>query len=319
MSRTLILAAIGVVVVAVFVLFSTLFVVAQTEQALVLQFGEAKRVINEPGLHAKLPFVQNVVRMEKRILSYDAQAEEVIASDQKRLVVDAVTRFRISDPLRFYQRLGNEAVARSRLGSIVNSAQRQVFGSVPLQSVLSPERAALTAQIAGLVNQQIRDLGLEVVDVRIKRADLPEGNNLSIFNRMKSEREREAREFRAQGAEQALRIRSRADRERTIIIAEAEREAQFLRGTGDAERTKVLADAYGKDAEFFSFYRTLQAYQTALTSDGTSMVLSPDSEFFRYFGQFPEQLFRNDTRRAATPRPATPAVPAQTPQPAQAQ
>lgn len=316
MSRALLGIAVAAVI-AIVLLFSTLFVVSQTEQALVLQFGDPQRVVNEPGLHAKLPFVQNVVRMEKRILSYDAQAEEVIASDQKRLVVDAVTRFRISDPLRFYQRLGNEAVARSRLGSIVNSAQRQVFGSVPLQSVLSPERAALTAQIARLVNQQIQDLGLEVVDVRIKRADLPEGNNLSIFNRMKSEREREAREFRAQGAEQALRIRSRADRERTIILAEAEREAQILRGTGDAERTKVLADAYGRDTEFFAFYRTLQAYQQSLGAEGTSMVLSPDSEFFRYFGQFPEHLFQGGNRRAAAPRPATPAQQAQTPQPAQ--
>lgn len=316
MKRTLIFAAIAAVV-AVVLLFSTLFVVSQTEQALVLQFGDPQRVVNTPGLHAKLPFVQNVVRMEKRILNYDAPAEEVIASDQKRLVVDAVTRFRITDPLRFYQAVGNEAVARSRLGSVVNSAQRQVFGSVPLQSVLSPERAALTAQIARLVNAQVLELGIQVIDVRIKRADLPEANNQAIYDRMKSERQREAREFRAQGAEQALRIRSRADRERTIILAEAEREAQFLRGTGDAERTKVLADAYGKDAEFFSFYRTLQAYQTSLTSDGTSMVLSPDSEFFRYFGQFPDQLFRGDARRAAAPRPAAPAVPAQTPQPAQ--
>jgi membrane protease subunit HflC len=306
MNRTLIFAAIGVVVSVVLV-FSTLFVVSQTEQALVLQFGDPKRVVNTPGLHAKLPFVQNVVRMEKRILNYDAPAEEVIASDQKRLVVDAVTRFRITDPLRFYQAVGNEAVARSRLGSVVNSAQRQVFGSVPLQSVLSPERAALTAQIASLVNAQVLELGIQVIDVRIKRADLPEANNQAIYDRMKSERQREAREFRAQGGEQALRIRSRADRERTIIIAEAEREAQILRGTGDAERIKVLADAYGRDAEFFAFYRALQAYQQALGSQGTSMVLSPDSEFFRYFGQFPEQLFRGDARRAATPRPATPA------------
>lgn len=316
MSRVLVFAAIGVVV-AVVVLLSTLYVVPQTEQALVLQFGDPQRTVNEPGLHAKLPFVQNVVRMEKRILNYDGQAEEVIASDQKRLVVDAVTRFRISDPLRYYQRLGNESVARARLGSIVNSAQRQVFGSVPLQSVLSPERAALMTQIARLVNQQTQDLGLEVVDVRIKRADLPEANNLPIYNRMKSEREREAREFRAQGAEQALGIRSRADRQRTVILAEAERDAQFLRGTGDAERTRILAEAYGRDAEFFAFYRTLQAYQQSLGSDGTSMVLSPDSEFFRYFGQFPEQLFQGGPRRAATPRPATPAVQAQTPQTAQ--
>ena len=306
MNRTLIFAAIGLVVAAVLV-FSTFFVVSQTEQALVLQFGDPKRVVNTPGLHAKLPFVQNVVRMEKRILNYDAPAEEVIASDQKRLVVDAVTRFRITDPLRFYQAVGNEAVARSRLGSVVNSAQRQVFGSVPLQSVLSPERAALTAQIASLVNAQVLELGIQVIDVRIKRADLPEANNQAIYDRMKSERQREAREFRAQGGEQALRIRSRADRERTIIIAEAEREAQILRGTGDAERIKVLADAYGRDAEFFAFYRALQAYQQALGSQGTSMVLSPDSEFFRYFGQFPEQLFRGDARRAAVPRPATPA------------
>jgi len=301
MNRALIFAGIGVVI-AVVLAASSLFVVAQTEQALVLQFGDPQRTVSTPGLHAKLPFLQNVVRMEKRILNYDGQAEEVIASDQKRIVVDAVTRFRISDPLLYYQRLGNESVARARLGSIVNSAQRQVFGSVPLQSVLSPERAALMTQIARLVNQQTSDLGIEVVDVRIKRADLPEANNLPIYNRMKSEREREAREFRAQGAEQALRIRSQADARRTILLAEAEREAQILRGSGDAERTKVLADAYGRDPEFFAFYRALQAYQQSLTSDGTSMVLSPDSEFFRFFGQFPDQLFRNAPRLSAPAR-----------------
>ena len=279
------LTILGVVVLIVGILaLATLFQVHQTEQVLVLQFGDPKRAVSEPGLHYKLPFIQNVVRFDKRILAYDAPAEEIIASDQKRLVVDAFARFRIIDPLQFFQSVGNEEVARARLGAILNSSLRRVLGGVPLANVLTGERAELMDEIGDFVNVQARSLGINVIDVRIKRADLPEANSQAIYARMRTEREREAREFRAQGAKEALRIRATADRERTVLIAEAQRDAQILRGEGDAERNRIFAEAFTKDPEFFAFYRSMQAYGNALRSDDTTMVLSPDSEFFRFFG-----------------------------------
>lgn len=279
------LAILGIVVlVAGIIAFSALFTVHQTQQALVLQFGEPKRVVKEAGLHAKLPFIQNVVFLDRRMLGYDGGGEEVIASDRKRLVVDSFLRYRIDDPLRFYQTVGNERVARQRLNALLTSSLRQVIGTVPLQSVLTGERAQLMSQIAQRVNAEAKDLGISVADVRIQRADLPEANNQAIYARMKTEREREAREFRAQGAEISQRIRSRADREKTVLVAEAQKQAQILRGEGDANAVRIFAEAFGTDIDFFTFYRSMQAYRESLGGEDTTMVLSPDSDFFRYFG-----------------------------------
>ena len=279
------LAILGIVVlIAGIIAFSALFTVHQTQQALVLQFGEPKRVVKNSGLHAKLPFIQNVVFLDKRMLGYDGSGEEVIASDRKRLVVDSFLRYRIDDPLRFYQTVGNERVARQRLSALLTSSLRQVIGTVPLQSVLTGERAQLMSQIAQRVNAEAKDLGISVADVRIKRADLPEANNQAIYARMKTEREREAREFRAQGAEISQRIRSRADREKTVLLAEAQKQAQILRGEGDANAIRIFAEAFGTDVDFFTFYRSMQAYRESLGGEDTTMVLSPDSDFFRYFG-----------------------------------
>lgn len=279
------LALLGIIVLlAGIIAFSALFTVHQTQQALVLQFGEPKRVVRDSGLHAKLPFIQNVVFLDKRMLSYDGSGEEVIASDRKRLVVDSFLRYRIDDPLRFYQTVGNEAVARQRLNALLTSSLRQVIGTVPLQSVLTGERAQLMSQIAQRVNAEAKDLGISIADVRIKRADLPEANNQAIYARMKTEREREAREFRAQGAEISQRIRSRADREKTVLLAEAQKQAQILRGEGDGNAIRIFAEAFGTDIDFFTFYRSMQAYRESLGGEDTTMVLSPDSDFFRYFG-----------------------------------
>ena len=270
---------------------SSLFTVHQAEQAIVLQFGDPKRVITKPGLNIKIPFVQNTETLDKRILNYDGPAEEIIAADQKRLVVDTFTRYRIVDPLKFFITVQTQAVAETRLGPIVNSSLRRVLGEVPLSSVLTNERPQSMLEITRLVGQQTENLGIEVVDVRIKRADLPSENSQAIFRRMQREREREAAEFRAQGAEQAQRIRATADRERIVIVAQAQRDSQILRGEGDALRNKVFADAYGQDPAFFGFYRAMLAYETTLGSEDTTMVLSPDSDFFRYFQDFEKALF----------------------------
>ena len=280
-----ILAVLGIIVlIGGVIAFSALFTVHQTQQALVLQFGEPKRVVKDPGLHFKIPFVQNVIFLDNRMLSHEGDGEEVIASDRKRLVVTSFLRYRIEDPLRFYQTVGNENVARQRLNALLTSSLRQVIGTVPFQSVLTGERAELMAQIAERVNVEAKDLGITIADVRIKRADLPEANNQAIYARMKTEREREAREFRAQGAEISQRIRSRADREKVVLVAEAQKQAQILRGEGDGKAVRISAEAFGTDVEFFTFYRSMQAYRESLGGEGTTMVLSPDSDFFRYFG-----------------------------------
>lgn len=279
------LAILGIIVLIGGVMaFSALFTVHQTQQALVLQFGEPKRVVKEAGLHFKLPFIQNVIFLDKRMLSHEGAGEEVIASDRKRLVVTSFLRYRIEDPLRFYQTVGNENVARQRLNALLTSSLRQVIGTVPLQSVLTGERAELMSQIASRVNGEAKDLGITISDVRIKRADLPEANNQAIYARMNSEREREAREFRAQGAEISQRIRSRADREKVVLVAEAQKQAQILRGEGDGNAVRIFAEAFGTDIDFFTFYRSMQAYRESLGGEDTTMVLSPDSDFFQYFG-----------------------------------
>jgi membrane protease subunit HflC len=280
-----ILAVLGIIVlIGGVIAYSALFTVHQTQQALVLQFGEPKRVVRDPGLHAKIPFVQNVIFLDKRMLSFEGAGEEVIASDRKRLVVTSFLRYHIEDPLRFFQTVGNQNVARQRLNALLTSSLRQVIGTVPFQTILTGERAELMAQIAARVNAESKDLGITISDVRIKRADLPEANNQAIYARMKTEREREAREFRAQGAEISQRIRSRADREKVVLVAEAQKQAQILRGEGDGKAVRISAEAFGTDVEFFTFYRSMQAYRESLGSESTTMVLSPDSDFFRYFG-----------------------------------
>jgi membrane protease subunit HflC len=283
--KTNVLTAIGVAVFALVILIaSSVFTVHQTEQALVLQLGELKRVIKEPGLKLKLPFVQNVVTMDNRVLDLDPPAEEVIASDQKRLVVDAVARYRITDPLKFFQTVGNEIGLQARLSRIVNGSLRNVIGNYTLLDVLSERRAAIMSEIREQVNTEATNFGIAVIDVRLRRADLPQANSDAIFQRMRSERDREAKQARAEGAEIAQRIRARAERERTVITAEAQKTSQIVRGEGDGTSVKIYADAFGRDPQFFAFYRSMEAYRKALGGDNTTLVLAPDSEFFRYFG-----------------------------------
>ncbi len=272
---------------------SSFFSVHQAQQALVLQFGEPKRVITTPGLQVKVPFIQDVIYFDKKILPVDGAAAEVIASDQKRLVVDAFLRYRIVDPLLFYQSVRTQQTAEARLQTLLESNLRQSLGRVPLLSIVSEQRNTLMAEATRLMSEQAKGFGIDVVDVRIKRTDLPADTSQSIYARMRAERDREAREYRAQGAEQALGIRSSADRERTILLAEANRSAEILRGEGDGAAVKVFADAFGQDVEFFTFYRSMQAYREALQPNGTTMVLAPDAEFFRFFrsmlGEMPAQ------------------------------
>ena len=282
-GRLSVIAAI-VIVAAVLVTISAAFIVDQREQVLVLQFGEPIRVIQEPGLNFKAPFIQQVVRFDRRLLDYDNAPEEVIASDQKRLVVDAFARYHIVDALKFYQTVGTEGALRPRLGSVINSTLRQVLGTVPLQQVVSEKRGDLMLRIRDIVRTEASAFGIRVDDVRIKRADLPDENSEAIYRRMQTERQQEAAELRAKGAEEAQKIRAEANRQKVVIVAEAERDSQILRGDGEGEMNRIFAEAFGRDPEFFSFYRSMQAYREALVGDDTTMVLSPDSDFFRYFG-----------------------------------
>jgi membrane protease subunit HflC len=284
MNPRLIIGSIVVVIVLLFV-SSCFYTIGQTEQAVLLQFDAPREIVTEPGLHAKIPWVQQVEYIDKRLLNLDAPAEEVIAQDKKRLVVDAFARWRIVDPLRFYQTLINTDVAQTRLAPILSSDVRQVLGSHNFAVVLSVERAQLMHDIRDEMNRETGRFGIAVVDVRIRHADLPPQNSVAIYSRMIQERKREAFQFRAEGAEISQRIRARAEREVTVITAEATRESDILRGQGDAQKTKILGDAYGQDPDFFAFYRSMQAYQDALSGSTTTMVLSPNSEFFKYFGQ----------------------------------
>lgn len=280
-----ILSGVGIAaIVAAIIAYSSIFTVTETEQALLLQLGEPIRVVKEPGLNFKLPLIQNVITMEKRILDFEPPRAELIASDKKRLVVDVYARYRIDDPLRFYQAVGTEAAVRSRLSDVINSSLRKVLGRVELSTVLSSERSELMRSITDDVNIEGTKLGVKIVDVRIKRADLPDANSQAVFRRMQAEREREAREARARGAEEAQKVRADADRQRTVLLADARRQSEILRGEGDGTRNRIYSDAFQKDAEFFSFYRSMQAYRTALSGQDTTLVLSPNSDFFRYFG-----------------------------------
>ena len=281
MTRNIIIGVGGLIL---FGIFSSFFTVNQTQQALVLQFGEPKRIIQDPGLAFKLPFIQDAIFYESRVLSLIPQdAEEVILADQKRIQIDAYARYRIKDPLLFFQTVRNELGARARLESIIDSSVRRVLGSETLASILTGERENINGSIRDEVNASVDSLGIEIIDVRLRRADYPESTSQNIFNRMKSEREREAKEFRATGDEEAQKIRADAEKTRTVIVAEAKREAQEVRGQGDSNAIRIYADSFGQDPEFFSFYRSMEAYRKSIGESGTSMVLSPNSSFFRYF------------------------------------
>ena len=273
-----------VIIVIGFAIYLSLFVVKEINQAIVLQFGDPKKIISTPGLQVKIPFIQNVVFLDRRILSLDPPPEEVIASDQKRLIVDAFARFKIVDPLKFYISVGNERVARSRLATIINSRLRSVLGTQSLATLLSEDRTKQMAIIQEGVNAEAGKFGIEIIDVRIKRADLPQANSEAIFQRMQTEREREAKEFRAKGAEMAVTITSTADKEVTVLLANAKKQSEIMKGEGDGTRNRIFANAFGKDPEFFAFYRAMQAYEKALIGGDTSLILSPDSDFFKFFG-----------------------------------
>ena len=270
-------------VIAGVLLFSSFYTVDQRQQALVVQFGEPKKVVTEPGLNMKIPFIQNVILFDRRLLTLDAPPREVIASDQKRVIVDAFAKFRISDPLLFYQKVRNENGARARLNTIVDSRLRDVIAGVPLQTLLTDKRSVIMERIQKNVSKEADSFGIDVVDVRIMRADLPKENSEAIFRRMQTEREREAKEFRAQGAEEAQRIRSRADRDRAVILAEAEKQSELIRGEGEAKAAKIFAEAFKRDPAFYEFYRSLEAYRKSFGADTTRLVLSPDSDFMKYF------------------------------------
>ena len=274
----------GILVLIAVVAYLSVIIVKEVNQAIILQFGDPKRIIMKPGLNFKIPFIQNVVFLDKRILNLDTPPEEVIASDQKRLIVDAFARFQIVDPLKFYISVGDERVARSRLSTIINSRIRNVLGQEELQTLLSKDRSKQMELIKVGVNTEAENFGISIVDVRIKRADLPQANSDAIYRRMQTEREREAKEFRAKGAEMAVTITSTADKEVTVILADAQKQSEIMKGEGDGERNKIFAEAFGQDPEFFSFYRSMQSYGKAFTAGETSMILSPDSEFFKFFG-----------------------------------
>lgn len=287
------LAALLVAIVA----YMSLFTVQQTEQTIVLQFGKPVDVVTDPGLHFKAPW-NSVINIDKRILDLENPSQEVIASDQKRLVVDAFARYRIKDALRFYQSVGSIQAANLQLTSLLNAALRRVLGEVNFITVVRDEREKLMGRIREQLDHEADGYGIEVVDVRIRRADLPEQNSQAVYQRMQTERQREAAEFRAQGGQKAQEIRSKADREATVIIAEANSQAEQTRGVGDAERNRLFAEAYGKDPDFFAFYRSMTAYENGLKKDDTRFLLRPDSDFFRYFG--------NPSGKTATETPAKP-------------
>lgn len=278
-------------------LYSALFTVYQTQQALVLRFGEPVRIIEQPGLNVKIPLVDSVIFVDKRILDLENPSQEVIAADQKRLVVDAFARYRITNPLRFYQSVGTIEGANSRLATILNSSLRRVLGESSFIEVVRDQREALMGRIRDQVNREAAGFGINVIDVRIRRADLPEANSQAVFQRMQTERQREAAEIRAQGAEAAQTIRARSDRDSTIIVAEANATADKLRGEGEAQRNEIFAQAYNQDRGFFDFYRSMQAYEASMKSGDTRMLLAPDSEFFRFFNN-------PAARPAAAPGPA---------------
>src|SRR4029079_220404 len=293
----------AIIIVALIIAYGTFFTVYQTRQALVVRLGQPVRVVNEPRLNYMMPMIDSVVYVDKRILDLENPAQEVIASDQKRLVVDAFARYRIRHPLLFYQSVGTVEGANSRLSTLLNSALRRVLGEATLTQVVRDQREQLMARVREQLDNEAQAFGISVVDVRIRRADLPEQNSQAVYKRMQTEREREAQEFRSQGTQRAQEIRAKADRDVTVIVAEAQSKGEQTRGEGDAERNRIYADAFGRDPEFFAFYRTMQAYENGLHANDTRMLLKPDSDFFRFFND-PSGKGREGTARAKAPSDA---------------
>jgi membrane protease subunit HflC len=273
-----------IAIVVLFVVYLSLFTVHQTRQALVVRLGDPIRTITESGLHFKIPLIDTVILVDNRILDLENAAQEVIASDQKRLVVDAFARYRIRNPLLFYQSVSTIEGANSRLSTLLNASLRRVLGEATLTHVVRDQREALMARVREQLDREAAALGIQVVDVRIRRADLPEQNSQAVYQRMQTERQREAAEFRAQGSQKSQETRARADRDVTVLIAEETARAEQVRGEGDAERNRIFAEAYSKDPGFFAFYRSMQAYEVGLRANDTRLVLRPDSDFFKYFG-----------------------------------
>ena len=278
---------IGIVIIAIIILFNALFVVRQSQQTLILQFGDPIRIIQKPGLNIKIPLIQNAIYYDIRILEFDAEVEEVILSDQKRLLVDAFIRYKIVDPLKFYQAVGNENGFKARVTGLLSGSLRRVMGGDPLEVVLSQDRTSLMEKIQEGINLEAVNFGVSIVDVRIKRADLPKANSEAIFGRMRAEREKEARQFRAEGAEESQKIKARAEKNKVIIVAEAKKKSQIIKGLGDEEAVRIYANAFNKDKEFFAFYRSMEAYKQAFLEgeDDPTLILSPDSDFFKYFNK----------------------------------
>jgi membrane protease subunit HflC len=272
------------VLVALVVAYSAMFTVYQTDQVIVVRLGQPIRVVTTPGLNFKIPLLDSVISVEKRIVDLENPAQEVIASDQKRLVVDAFARYRINDALKFYQTIGVIEGANARLSTLLNSALRRVLGEASTIDIVRDKRAQLMAQVRTQLENEAQSFGIAVIDVRIRRADLPEQNSQAVYQRMQTERQREAAEFRAEGSQRSQEIRAKADRDVTVLTAEAQSKGEQTRGEGDAERNRIYAEAYGRDPDFFTFYRSMQAYESGLRSNDTRLVLKPDSDFFRYFG-----------------------------------
>ena len=291
------------IVAALIIAYSALFTVYQTQQALVVRLGKVVRVVNEPGLHVKMPFVDNVISIDKRILDLEAPTQEVIASDQKRLVVDAFARYRIKNPLRFYQTLGSKAASDSQLEILLTSSLRRVLGELSFIEVVRDKRAGLMSRIQQLLDHEAESYGIQVVDVRIRRADLPEQNSQAVYRRMQTERQREAAEYRAQGQQRAQEIRSQADRQVTVLLADAKSKAEQIRGEGDAKRNEIFAAAYNQDAQFFNFYRSMLAYQNGLKHNDTRYVLRPDTSFFRFFNDPSGKMPVEAKPEASPPQP----------------
>jgi len=288
-------------VIAAIVGYSSLFTVYQTRLALVVRLGQPVRVVTEPGLNFKIPLIDNVIYVDKRILDLENAAQEVIASDQKRLVVDAFARYKIKDALLFYQSVGSIEGANSRLSTLLNAALRRVLGESTLTHVVKDERAGLMARVRDQLDREAASFGITVVDVRIRRADLPEQNSQAVYQRMQTERQREAAEFRANGSQRKQEIQARADRDVTVLIADAQARGDTIRGEGEAERNRIFADAFNKDPDFFAFYRSMQAYEAGLGHKDTRMVLRPDSDFFRYFAD-PSGKLRDNGQSSPQPK-----------------
>ncbi|MGY2053188.1 protease modulator HflC [Methylobacterium sp. JK268] len=315
MNGALRTAVVGLLAVAALLLYASAFTVSQTQQALVLQFGRVRTVLNQagsdrPGLYFKIPFFETVVSFEKRLLDLDLPVQTVLSADRQNLEVDAFARYKISDPLRFYQAVNNVQVANQRLSSFTNAAMRNVLASASRDGIVRTQREALMNRIQEDVNRQAKNLGIEIIDLRLTRVDLPAANSQAVYGRMQTERQREAADLRANGERDAATIRARADRDVTVLVAEANQKADQLRGQGDADRNRILAQAFGQDPDFFAFYRSMQAYEKGLTGTETRLVISPGSDFFRYF---------NDPQGRPRPAAAAQGAPAGQPAPASGQ